>query len=240
MDADLDLKRFSQDGFAVLPSLVSVGQTADLKAALASAGAILRRGKGDIFGERNLLSTVEVRDLAQTLSAIAEPILGPMSGPVRALFFDKTKDANWPVLWHQDLAIALAARHDLPDWGPWSVKAGVPHVEPPLPILQSMVTLRVHLDDCGPDNGPLTVLPGTHQLGRLKRDRIAALRREIAAVECLANEGAIVVMRPLLLHASARARRPSHRRVVHIEYAARDLLPPPSEWAFGLGRTAEA
>jgi hypothetical protein len=36
-------------------------------------------------------------------------------------------------------------------------------------------------------------------------------------------------MRPLLLHASARSTSPRPRRVVHIEYAARDL-PQGLEW----------
>ena len=54
---------------------------------------------------------------------------------MRALFFDKTPGANWPVLWHQDLTIAVAEQHDLEGWGPWSTKADVPHVQPPVPIL---------------------------------------------------------------------------------------------------------
>jgi hypothetical protein len=35
--------------------------------------------------------------------------------------------------------------------------------------------------------------------------------------------GGVVVMRPLILHASSPAVSPSHRRVVHLEYAAEDL-----------------
>jgi hypothetical protein len=241
MSIKLDLERFDRDGFAVLPDHVPTHQTADLKSALDTAGAMIRRRNGRVFGARNLLEADQIRALAHALApTIAEPILGQSAGPVRALFFDKTQEANWPVLWHQDLTIAIAERRDLAGWGPWSLKAGVPHVEPPLPLLQSMVTIRVHLDDCGPDNGPLRVLPGTHRLGRLTRDRIAGLRREKNAVECLADEGALVVMRPLLLHASASARRPDHRRVVHIEYAARDLLPPSLEWAFAPRRPAAA
>ena len=42
-------------------------------------------------------------------------------------------------------------------------------------------------------------------------------------------------MCPALLHASARAAAPSHRRVIHIEYAAAD---PPGglRWADRVGR----
>jgi hypothetical protein len=43
-------------------------------------------------------------------------------------------------------------------------------------------------------------------------------------------------MRPLLLHASASARVPGHRRVIHLEYAA-ESLPDGLEW-YGTGRPA--
>jgi hypothetical protein len=33
-------------------------------------------------------------------------------------------------------------------------------VHPPAEILDKMLTLRVHLDDCGEENGPLRVIPG--------------------------------------------------------------------------------
>ena len=50
------------------------------------------------------------------------------------------------------LALPVAARADLPGFGGWSVKDGVPHVIPPREILEQMLALRLHIDDCGPDN----------------------------------------------------------------------------------------
>jgi hypothetical protein len=233
MTHDLDITTFDREGFAVLPDAIRATQAADLKEALADAGAALRRRNGRLYGARNLLGAAIVRDLVSSspLAVVAEKIVGPAARPVRALFFDKTPEANWPVLWHQDLTIAVASRHDMAGWGRWSAKAGVQHVEPPSTLLSSMATIRVHLDDCGTDNGPLKVLPGTHRLGRLSRTQIDELRRRIAEVECVAADGALVVMRPLLLHASSSARRPSHRRVLHIEYAPPEILPAPLEWA---------
>jgi ectoine hydroxylase-related dioxygenase (phytanoyl-CoA dioxygenase family) len=87
--------------------------------------------------------------------------------------------------------------------------------------LEAMLAVRLHLDDCGPDNGPLRVIPGSHRLGRLRRDQIAACRQEIEEVVCNAQAGAALLLRPLLLHASSPARTPSHRRVIHIEFAPR-------------------
>jgi ectoine hydroxylase-related dioxygenase (phytanoyl-CoA dioxygenase family) len=82
-----------------------------------------------------------------------------------------------------------------------------------------MVTLRVHLDDCGEDNGPLDVLPGTHLAGRLARTDVARLTQAAEPLLCLAARGDILAMRPLLLHRSQRARKPAARRILHLEWA---------------------
>jgi ectoine hydroxylase-related dioxygenase (phytanoyl-CoA dioxygenase family) len=155
--------------------------------------------------------------------SLVEPALGPNAFAVRDLFFDKTMDANWKVTWHQDLTIAVRHRIDVPDFGPWSVKDGVPHVRPPVELLERMLTVRLHLDDCGEENGPLRVLPGSHQHGRLGENAIRVWRAEVPAVSCAVKRGGAVLMRPLLLHASSPARRPEHRRVIHLEFAAEEL-----------------
>lgn len=225
-----------RDGYAVVPGVLPETIVQRLRAVVAEGGTHLTRGQS-AYGGRNLLDVPEVRNLAaeQSIRAQIEPIVGEAALPVRALFFDKTPEANWPVLWHQDLTIALAQRHDREGWGPWSVKAGVIHVEPPAALLATMLTIRLHLDDCHADNGPLRVVPGSHRQGRLKRDQIQKLRDSSEQITCLAPSGAALLMRPLLLHASAAAKRPDHRRVVHIEYAPADALPHPMRWAYAEG-----
>lgn len=150
------------------------------------------------------------------------------SGP---LFFDKTPEANWPVLWHQDLTLAVAEKHELDGWSAWSMKAGVWHVQPPATLLATMATVRLHLDDCGADNGPLRLLPGSHRLGRLSRQRVAELRRTNSERECPCARRIRCPDGPLLLHASSPARTPGHRRVIHLEFAAAAALPAPLRWA---------
>jgi ectoine hydroxylase-related dioxygenase (phytanoyl-CoA dioxygenase family) len=59
------------------------------------------------------------------------------------------------------------------------------------------------------------------------------LAREIPEVICCLNAGDALVMRPLLLHASSPARKPDHRRVIHLEFAPANLLPAGLSWAFG-------
>jgi ectoine hydroxylase-related dioxygenase (phytanoyl-CoA dioxygenase family) len=125
----------------------------------------------------------------------------------------------------------VRARRDASDFGPWTLKAGIPHVNAPADLLARMVTIRLHLDDCGEESGPLRILPGSHAAGKLDARAVAAWqgRAHESAVACIVPAGGAVVMRPLLLHASASGTRPGHRRVIHLEYAA-EALPEGLEW----------
>jgi ectoine hydroxylase-related dioxygenase (phytanoyl-CoA dioxygenase family) len=218
----------ASDGWAVTPPLVPDRAIDTLLAVLTPVGDD-RFTRGGI---RNLLETSpEVRELAATaeVRSLAEMVLGPGCFAVRAILFDKTPSANWKVVWHQDLTIAVRARADIAGFGPWSEKEGVVHVQPPAELLARMLAVRVHLDDCGPENGPVRVLPGSHRAGRLSSAQVDAWRARRAPVDCLARRGAILAFRPLLLHASSPARVPAHRRVLHFEFAA-DALPEPLDW----------
>jgi ectoine hydroxylase-related dioxygenase (phytanoyl-CoA dioxygenase family) len=136
--------------------------------------------------------------------------------------------ANWALGWHQDSVIAVAGQRDVSGFLAWGQKAGVWQVQPPPEILAAMVAVRIHLDECGPENGPLRVIPGSHRHGWLDNE-IGRWKREVEAVSCLASAGGAVVMCPLILHASSKAISPSHRRVIHIEYASEEL-PGGLEW----------
>jgi ectoine hydroxylase-related dioxygenase (phytanoyl-CoA dioxygenase family) len=142
---------------------------------------------------------------------------------VRSVFFDKTPDANWKVSWHQDLTICVERRLDVEGFSAWSLKSGVVHVQPPVEVLERMVTLRFHLDDCFEDNGPLQVISESHKHGRLSAQEISEWQRKSCAATCLVHRGGIVAMKPLLLHSSSPAREPTHRRIIHVEFAAEEL-----------------
>jgi ectoine hydroxylase-related dioxygenase (phytanoyl-CoA dioxygenase family) len=109
------------------------------------------------------------------LLEIARSILGDTALPFRATFFDKSPASNWLVVWHQDTALPLQVRREVSGWGPWSVKEGVIYAHAPGTALSKVLALRVHLDDSRIENGPLRVLPGTHQLGVLTDDAIHQL-----------------------------------------------------------------
>jgi ectoine hydroxylase-related dioxygenase (phytanoyl-CoA dioxygenase family) len=217
-----------QDGFAttgpVVPQLMVDRLVAELSGVTDPEAA---RG-----GIRNLFEiSSAVRDLAASppVRQVAEAVLGAHCFSVRAILFDKTAAANWKVVWHQDLTIAVRARVITPGFGPWTEKAGVTHVQPPIEILERMLAVRVHLDDCGPENGPVRVLPRSHRVGRLSASAIDAWRGGRPSVDCVAERGAILAFRPLILHASSQATVPGHRRVVHLDFAAEEL-PEPLAW----------
>ncbi len=229
-----------RDGFAVVEGVVDPGVVDELVAAIDRAGpmdALLRREE-EVYGMRDLLRSIpEVRALAASrpLADLVERVIGPGAFAVRGLLFDKTAAANWGVPWHQDLTIAVKSRVDAEGYGPWNVKGGIPHVRPPIGVIAAMLTVRVHLDPCGADRGPLRAIPGSHRDGRLgaetTRDRVD--RGPI--VDCLVDRGGAVLMRPLVLHASSSATDPGRRRVVHLEYA-RGPLPSGVEWFERVGR----
>ena len=222
-----------RDGFAVVPQVLDASTVAALIAAVSRAGeGTGSQRRGSVYALRNLLEDIpEVAALADSAAvrALVSPVLGPGCFPVRGILFDKTPEANWNVVWHQDLSIAVRERRDVEGFGPWSEKAGVVHIQPPAHILERMLTVRLHLDDCDETNGPLLVLPGSHCGGRLTAPEIQLQRTLTASVPCPVPSGGALLMRPLLLHASSASQSPRHRRVIHLEYAA-EPLPGGLQW----------
>nr|WP_235109046.1 phytanoyl-CoA dioxygenase family protein [Acaryochloris sp. 'Moss Beach'] len=123
---------------------------------------------------------------------------------------------------HQDVSIAVQPNAVTTQLG-ISQKEGLSFVQPPVEVLKRLLALRVHLDDCTKDNGPLKVVPGSHQQGRLTDPMIAKLRDHSGDMSCLVTTGGVLAMRPLLLHASSKMALPQHRRVLHFLCGPRQL-----------------
>jgi ectoine hydroxylase-related dioxygenase (phytanoyl-CoA dioxygenase family) len=166
-----------------------------------------------------------VRDLIEgrVIRELVGSVIGKDARVVRSILFDKTAERNWGVPWHQDLTIAVAERRETVGFTGWSVKDGVNHVQAPREVLERMLAVRLHFDDCGAENGPLRVLPGTHRDGWLDTESIERAKAEVEEAVCFVERGGAVLMKPLLLHASSRATKPGHRRVLHLEFAAEEL-----------------
>ncbi len=211
---------FQRDGAIHLPGSLEDSELTALRAlALEGPGGRLR--------------DAELPALIASATAAAQSLIGDAAFPVRAVLFDKTPEANWAVAWHQDRTIVVRKRCEVEGFGPWSRKNGLQHVAPPIAVLEGMVTLRIHLDACGGDNSPLKAALGSHRLGRVPASEAAKKAAEHPLLTCLAEPGDIWAYSTPILHASERARFPSRRRVLQIDYAA-DELPGGLQWA-GVG-----
>ncbi|MBW8881931.1 MAG: phytanoyl-CoA dioxygenase family protein [Asticcacaulis sp.] len=217
---------FERDGAAYFPAVLTMGQATSIVGKL-----------DDVLGGRPGVRITDEAICAAlcvwgAMRRIAAGLVGDAARPVRVLAFDKTPEVNWVLAWHQDRTIAVRERVETPGFGPWSVKDGIPHVEPPTELLAGMVTLRLHLDDCGLDNAPLKVALGSHRAGLVPAGQAAATARTLPLCVCLAQAGDVWAYSTLILHASDRAEKPEHRRVIQVDYAAGDL-PNGLEW-YGL------
>ena len=226
-----EVNAFEASGFVLLPDLISHNELPRLRAEVDR----LLSESDSRGGVRNVLAkSPDLHALATSGPPFraAEALLGPGTRPTKLTIFDKTPRANWKVPWHQDLTLSVQEQKDVPGFGPWTIKDGVPHVQPPVVLLEQVIALRLHLDDTPAENGALRVLPGTHKLGRLSNRRIASLRRETQEVVCAVSAGGAMIMSPLLLHASSAAEVPVRRRVLHFEFSAAGL-PGGLEWGKG-------
>jgi len=121
-------------------------------------------------------------------------------------------DGGEPVRWHQDIQ-------------------GWPHTN------FSVLTFGVYLDDTGPEQGPLTALPGTHRgplfdqfdddgrwTGALTARDVATLPVD-KAVDMCGLAGTVVLLHCRVVHGSAANYSPRMRPLFLNVYASADALP---------------
>ncbi|WP_268243520.1 phytanoyl-CoA dioxygenase family protein [Xanthomonas oryzae] len=135
----------------------------------------------------------------------------------------KSVSTNWLVTIHQDLSIPVGKPVHHAELSGWSEKEDALYVQPPVELLQELVAIRLNLDACGEHDGSLRVVPGSHVMGRLSPDLARSIRDDCGEVACPALRGSAMAMRPLLLHASSKARGASKRRVLHVLFGPRSL-----------------
>jgi hypothetical protein len=215
---------FDVPGFAIEPDVLAPHEC-DL---------IGQRIRSDTLsgGTRNMLSEGWCRDLAARL--LRHPKLANMMGDgdvaVQCTYFEKSLVRNWLVALHQDLSIPVAQKVDEPRLKGWSMKEGAWFVQAPVELLEKMVAIRIHLDDCTERDGPLRVVPGSHRLGVV--DEYSSAQICMPEVTCTATRGSAMVMRPLLLHASSKACGSSRRRLLHFLFGPA-VLPYGLRWRHG-------
>lgn len=203
-------------------------------------GTLLAQLRDEIFnndapGARCLLDLPLVAQTAVELKTalVGAGVLATDAVAIQAIAFDKTPLVNWNVSWHQDLMFPFTKRVSAAGYDMACLKGSVDFARPPRTILERLLATRLHLDDCDETNGPLRLVPGSHRDGMIAQANIAARAALSGEVTALAGEGDILAMRPLLLHASSKAQKPRHRRVLHIVFYAGPAIP--ESWHRAIG-----
>lgn len=229
-------ERLTADGYALLPGAFPPDEVATARAGCAAAladpaagSAVLARAGHEPHGARDLIRLWPgATDLMRNpvLAAALRRVLGSRAGLVRALYFDKPPGHGWALPWHRDTTIAVKAHGPIGRFDKPTLKSGIPHVEAPADLLVEMVTARIHLDAMTDENGPLRVLPGSHA----RPSENPADDRAGLTVRCEAGD--VLLVRPLLLHASSHCPpdHRGHRRIIHLEFAPGPTLPDGCGW----------
>ena len=208
---------FDELGFEMIESVLTLETVQTLLAELTKLTVKPLSG-----GIRRIEQQVEqVATLATSVEmlAIVSRYLSSQPKLVRAIYFDKSPINNWLVSWHQDRTVSVSERFEAEGWKLWTLKAGAWHVQPPLEVLERMVTIRLHLDDAKIANGCLKIMPCSHKLGILPTGAVLEHIVQEQVVYCEVLAGDAVVMRPHILHASEKSSESLPRRILHFEYS---------------------
>jgi ectoine hydroxylase-related dioxygenase (phytanoyl-CoA dioxygenase family) len=205
-------------GYAVIPGILPDNQVQRLSRLITSVADATH-------GARKLLDAPWCRDLAEQLRLDPKlhPLLPANAQVVQCTLFVKSVEKNWLVSLHQDLSIPVAERVESSQCSGWSQKEGDLFVQPPVAVLEDIVAIRLHLDDCDEWNGALRVVSGSHRLGRLTSSAAMEERNRCGECSVAVPRGGVMVMRPLLLHASSKASNDAPRRVLHFVFGPSDL-----------------
>ncbi len=209
-------------GFAVIGNSCSSSECDNIVKRLAPIESV---------GSRCLLDNTWCQQLASQLKnqlAEALPEIRLLVA-VQCTYLNKSVANNWFVSFHQDRSIPVASPVSSDRWSGLSHKEGMTFIHGPDELLNDMLAVRLHLDDSTTENGPLRVIPDSHRWGTLTSEQIETMRQSSLAQPLIARRGNVVIMRPLLLHASSKSRTRGARRVLHFLFAPH-ILPMGLEW----------
>jgi ectoine hydroxylase-related dioxygenase (phytanoyl-CoA dioxygenase family) len=224
---------FLANGFAIVNNMYSAGEVENMLQQINSVSSDNEtfRKSADLFAIRQFIKEVPATlgsILNDNLKAVLQQLFNNKYFIVKSIYFDKPQASNWYVPYHQDLTISVDKKVELSGFDFWTIKQNQFAVQPPLNILQNIVTVRIHLDDTDENNGALKVIPRSHLKGIYRPETID--RTVEQEVSCSVPKGGIMLMKPLLLHSSARTTNNRQRRVIHIEFSDQEL-PPGIHWS---------
>ncbi len=217
---------FAEQGYVVIPNIFSTIETENIKQVIEQSDKSKEtfRKSADLFAIRQFLKELPdaVSHILNTcLVNTVREIFGQDYFITKSIYFDKPGASNWYVAYHQDLTISVDNKIETEGFGPWTTKQNQFAVQPPLVFLENNFTIRIHLDETNEDNGALKVIPGSHKKGIWRADKIN-LNLEQENI-CPVPAGGIMLMHPLLMHASGRTINNKQRRVIHIEFSNKEL-----------------
>ncbi|MBS1777837.1 MAG: phytanoyl-CoA dioxygenase family protein [Bacteroidetes bacterium] len=225
--------RITEMGFSIIENIYSQIEIDRIIKIIDQANSereTFRRSK-DLFAILQFLKEIpEIQELVLNtkLKTVIRTLMDGDYFIVKSIYFDKPQTSNWYVAYHQDLTISVDKKLDITGYGPWTVKQNQFAVQPPIEILENIVTIRIHLDDTDGDNGALKVIPKSHAK-KIYRPENIDWNKETEVV-CAVPKGGAMLMKPLLLHSSSRTTNNRARRVIHIEFSNKEL-PDGLEWS---------
>lgn len=219
---------FEREGYYLTAPILSTARCEELQRL---AWSQTRSG-----GNRNLLRENWCASLIPYLKNLSplDSLIPSGFVAIQCTYFEKSTTTNWLVPIHQDLSIPVKQRIEHSDLNGWSIKDSEQYVQAPIEFTEQMIAVRIHLEDCTEEDGPVVVLPRTHRLGKISNREALQFRQNEVSQVCILNAGAALIMRPTLLHLSSKASGHSRRRVLHFVFAPQQ---PPCdlEYACAIG-----
>lgn len=213
------INSFIKNGYIILPQLINRDLIAKIKQEIS-----FYRENNHAYNIRNLhhkISVInELTKYSLILNALREYTNYSQFKLIKAILFNKNIDHNWAVAWHQDKTIAVDKKVSIYSYKNWTKKQGIPHVQPPLNILEKITTIRIALDNTNSRNGALKIIPNSHRIGILNQSSITKIVAQKKSVLCSLNMGDILIMHPLLLHSSSKSVESKERKIIHLEYSS--------------------
>ncbi len=226
------IKSLKENGFAVLDRMYSDLEIEAILTTIETAATTqqLAKNSANLFAIRQVIKKIpELKPLVFTekLKTLLYSIFKETCFLTKAIYFDKPSESNWFVAYHQDLSISVDRKENVLNYQNWTFKKGQFGVQPPLDVLENIVTVRIHLDKTEKENGALKVISNSHSKGIYRPETIDwnAETEHICEVE----KGGVMLMKPLTLHASERTTNHKQRRVLHLEFSTKQLTKP-LEW----------
>ena len=211
--------QLDEKGFVIVDDIYCKKEIDDMLEIIESTGVENK------FGVREFLfiaPEIAEKIFTSNLRNIINSIAPNCTKSIKSIYFDKPPSANWIVNWHQDLTINLSNKKEVPNYKNWRETNDRTIVQPDRKLLENIFTIRMHLDDCTKENGALRVIEKSHIKGVIEIKEWMNNKEGVEKI-CEVKKGGILIMKPLILHASKRTENQKNRRVIHVEFTDQEL-----------------